>query len=246
LCNSFDGLKVTIYVVATDQKPAACVVELVSGPTAPGGIDDFELQHARRVLAQLKAAIGREGLLELLSPDIKLGVDFLREMADRSKGKLRPATTVLAVKGLTATEFLHWLDGQFDKETVMLAAEPDHFVIAPNEAARVTIVETLGEYVCQINLPPYDGAATWDAAVVDELLPEYEYQFRRIARITLPDGTLVGRMLTQFGDTPEGFNASLTAYFPTACPEDVFEHHRQHLAVEFRNWIVGAASEVRQ
>jgi len=55
----------------------------------------------------------------------------------------------------------------------------------------------------------------------------------------------VGRMLTQFGDTAEGFNASLTAYFPTACPEDVFEHHRQHLAVEFRNWIVAAASEVR-
>jgi hypothetical protein len=151
---------------------------------------------------------------------------------------------MLAVKGLKATPFLHWLDGQFDKEAVMLAAEPDHFVIAPHADARVTIVETLGEYVCQIHLPPYDGAATWDAAVVDELLPESEYQFRRIARITLPDGTLVGRMLTQFGDTAEGFNASLTAYFPTACPEDVFEHHRQHLAVEFRNWIIAAASEV--
>jgi hypothetical protein len=239
-------LKVTIHVVTTDQKPATCVVELVSGPTAPGGIDDFELQHARRVLAQLKAAIGRQGLLELLSPDIKLGVDFLGEMAERSKGELKPATTMLAVKGLKATDFLHWLDGQFDKEAVMLAAEPDHFVIAPNETARVTIVETLGEYVCQIHLPPYDGAATWDEAVVNELLPESEYQFRRIARITLPDGTLVGRMLTQFGDTPEGFNASLTAYFPATCPEGVFEHHRQHLAVEFRNWIVAAASEVAQ
>ena len=28
-----------------------------------------------------------------------------------------------------------------------------------------------------------------------------------------------------------------------ACPEDVFEHHRQHLAVEFRNWILAAAAE---
>jgi uncharacterized protein len=232
-------------VVVTGQKQAACVVELVSGPTAPGGIDDFELQHARRVLAQLKALVGRQGLLELLNPDIKLGVDFLREMAENSKGKLKPATTMLAIKGLKATQFLHWLDGQFDKEAVMLAAEPDHFVIAPNEEARVTIVETLGDYVCQIHLPPYDGAATWDEAVVNELLPESEYQFRRIARITLPDGTLVGRMLTQFGDTPEGFNASLTAYFPSECPEVVFEHHRQHLAVEFRNWIVAAAAEVR-
>jgi uncharacterized protein len=239
-------LKVTINVVATDQKPATCVVELVSGPTAPGDIDDFELQHARRVLAQLKAAIGRQGLMELLRPDIKLGVDFLSEMAVRSDGELKPATTVLAVRGLQITEFLHWLDRQFDTEAVMLAAEPDHFVIAPNEDGRVTIVETLGEYVCQIHLPPYDGAATWDEAVVNELLPESEYQFRRIARITLPDGTLVGRMVTQYGDTPEGFNVSLTAYFPIACPEDVFEHHRQHLAVEFRNWIMAAASENRQ
>jgi hypothetical protein len=219
---------------------------LVSGPTASGDVDDFELQHARRVLARLKAAIGREGLLELLKPDIKLGVEFLHEMAVRSEGRLKPATTMLAIRGLKATQFLHWLDGQFDNEVVMLAAEPDHFVIAPNQTARVTIVETLGEYVCQIHLPPYDGAATWDPAVVDELLPESEYQFRRIARITLPDGTLVGRMLTQFGDTPEGFNASLTAYFPASCPEDVFEHHRQHLAVEFRNWIIAAASEVQQ
>ena len=53
----------------------------------------------------------------------------------------------------------------------------------------------------------------------------------------------MGRMFTQFGDTAEGFNASLTAYFPAACPEDVFEHHRQHLAVEFRNWILAAAAE---
>ena len=231
-------------MVATDQKPAACVVELVSGPTAPGGIDDFELQHARRVLAQLKASIGRQGLLELLNLDIKMGVDFLREMAKQSEGKLKPATTVLSVKGLKATQFLHWLDGQFEKESVMLAAEPDHFVVAPNEEGRVTIVETLGEYICQIHLPPFDGAATWDAAVVDELLPESEYQFRRIARIALPDGELVGRMLTQYGDTTEGFNASLTAYFPTSCPDDVFEHHRQHLAVEFRNWIVAASSEL--
>ena len=59
--NELDGLKVTINVVASHQEPATCTVELVSGPTAPGDIDDFELQHARRVLAQLKAAIGAKG-----------------------------------------------------------------------------------------------------------------------------------------------------------------------------------------
>lgn len=232
-------------MVATDQRQSACVVDLVSGPAAPGRIDDFELEHARRVLARLKSSLGRQGLLELLAADINVGVDFMREMVEQSKGKVKPATTVLAIKGLTATQFLHWLDSKFDQESVMLAAEPDHFVIAPNPDSTVTIVETLGEFVCEIRIPAFDGAGNWDAAVVDELLPESEYPFRRIGRITLPDGTLVGHMLTQFGDTAGGFDASLTAYLPTACPEDVFEHHRQHLAVEFRNWIVAAAAEVQ-
>ncbi len=144
-----------------------------------------------------KALIGREGLLQLLSPQIEEGVDFLREMARKFNGELKPVTTVLAVKGFKATPFLHWLDRQFDNESVMLAAEPDHFVIAPNPDATVTIVEQLGSFVSLIKLPAYDGAAIWDAAVVDQLLPESEYQFRRLGRMTLTDGTLVGRMLTQ-------------------------------------------------
>ena len=73
-------------MVATDQRQSACVVDLVSGPTAPGRIDDFELEHARRVLAQLKSSLGRQGLLELLSADINVGVDFMREMVEQSKG----------------------------------------------------------------------------------------------------------------------------------------------------------------
>lgn len=230
-------------MLMAEQKRAACVVDLVSGPTTPGCIDDFELQHAGRALALLKGTLGRQGLLELLSADIERGVDFMREMAEKSMGQLKPATTVLAIVGLTPTQFLHWLDGKFDQEAVMLAGEPDHFVVATNADATVTIVETLGDFVCQIHLPAFDGAANWDGAVADELLPDSECQFRRIARITLPDGTLVGRMLTQYTATAEGFTARLTAYFPTACPEDVFEHHRQHLAVEFRNWILAAAAE---
>jgi uncharacterized protein len=237
-----EGSKMIRQAVADSPTATQCVVELVSGPTTEGGIEAFELAHARTVLAQLKALIGREGLLELLSERIDEGVDFLRDMARKSNGELKPVTTVLAVEGFKATPFLHWLDRQFDNESVMLAAEPDHFVIAPNPDATVTIVEQLGSLVSLIKLPAYDGAATWDASVVSELLPESEYQFRRLGRMTLTDGTLVGRMLTQFGDTAQGFNASLTAYLPAACPEETFEHHRQHLAVEFRNWILAAAA----
>ncbi|MGD0609084.1 MAG: hypothetical protein ABSA53_36585 [Streptosporangiaceae bacterium] len=33
-------------------------------------------------------------------------------------------------------------------------------------------------------------------------------------------------------------------YFPAAAPEEFIEGHRQHLAVEFTNWIVSAAESL--
>ncbi len=217
-------------------------VELVSGPSSPGRAEDFELQHARRVLARLKALVGRQGLLDLLADDIEQGNAFLREQAEISQGELRSATTRLAVRGLKAVQFLRWLETCFANEPALLAAEPDHFVIAPNPDGSVSVIENLGPYVAHVQLPAYDAAAKWEGPALAERLPESEYPFHRIASMSLPDGTVVGRMLTQFGDTSEGFNASLTCYFPVSCPEEIFEHHRQHLAVEFTNWILAAAA----
>jgi len=220
------------------------VVELVSGPTAPGGLADFELLHARQVLAQLKGLLGRQGLLDLLEGEIQKGNDYLREMAERSGGELRPTHIVLKARGIKAVQFLQWLAKAFDDEPALLAAEPDHYGMFFNPDTTVTVVERLGLHASRVLLPAFDKAPNWVPEVEHELLPEAEYPFRRIAAITLADGTVVGRMLNQFGDTDEGFTANITAYFPTACPEEFFEHHRQHIAVEFSNWITAAAAEL--
>jgi uncharacterized protein len=217
-------------------------VELVSGPTAPGGLPDFELGHARQVLAQLKNLLGRQGLLDLLAGEIEKGNAFLREMAELSQGELRPTTIVLSVRGIKAAQFLQWLGKAFDDEPALLAAEPDHYAMFFNPDSTVTVVERLGLHASRVLLPAFDKAPNWTADTADHLLPESEYPFRRIADITLADGTIVGRMLNQFGDTNEGFTANITAFFPTACPEEFFEHHRQHIAVEFSNWIKVAAA----
>ena len=58
--------------------------------------------------------------------------------------------------------------------------------------------------------------------------------------LTLPDGTIIGHALHQFQETETGFDALLAIYFPAAAPEDLIEGHRQHLAVEFTNWITAA------
>jgi hypothetical protein len=46
------------------------------------------------------------------------------------------------------------------------------------------------------------------------------------------------------GSCPIGFDALLAIYFPGAAPEEFIEGHRQHLAVEFTNWITTAAESL--
>jgi hypothetical protein len=229
--------------MSDQRKPFS--VELVSGPTGPGGVDDFELAHARRALAKLKTLIGRQGLLELLAKEIDEGNAYFREQAIASNGKMRASTTVLAIRGMKAVEFVRWLESSFGNESVLLAGEPEHYVIAPNPDRTVTLVENIGPHVCRVQLPAYDAAKQLDAEPLDELLPVSAYPFRRLGHLGLPDGTVIGRVLTQFGDTELGFNANLTCYFPVACPEEISVHHSQHFAVEFRNWIVAAAASLR-
>lgn len=235
-------MDMTDLTTTAGREPAT--VELISGPTAAGGLAGFELSHARLVLAQLKSLLGRQGLLGLLDDEIENGDAYLREMAGLSHGELRPTTIVLEARGIKAAQFLQWLGRAFNDEPTLLAAEPDHYAMFLNPDSTVTVVERLGLHASRVLLPAFDKAPTWTAETADALLPESEYPFRRIADITLADGTIVGRMLNQFGDTDEGFRANITAYFPTACPEEFFEHHRQHIAVEFSNWMRAAAGSM--
>jgi hypothetical protein len=224
----------------TDRRTMSFAVELVSGPTGTGSIDDFELFYARRALRRLKALIGRQGLLELLADEIKRGNDFLREHALMSKGSFKSATTVLAVQGLKAAEFVGWMDEIVSDEAAMLAAQPEHYVMTGQADETVHIVENLGPHICSF-LFHFGKNVDW-AAQASELLPDSDYPFKKITNLFFSDGTVVGRVLSQFGDTDEGFNANLTVYFPATCPEEIFEHHRRHFAVEFSNWAKAAAA----
>lgn len=224
----------------TDRRTMSFVVELVSGPTGSGSIDDFELFYARRALRRLKGLIGRQGLEDLLADEIKRGNAFLREHALASNGDFKSATTVLAVQGLKAAEFVGWMDDAVADERAMLAAQPEHYVMAGQADGTVHIVENLGPHVCSF-LFHFGENVDW-AAETSELLPESDYPYKKITNLFLLDGTVVGRVLSQFGDTDEGFSANLTVYFPATCPEEIFEHHRRHFAVEFSNWVKAAAA----
>ena len=217
-------------------------VTLDSGPTGAGSIDDFELFYARRALDRFRTRLGREGLLELLAVDIEKGNAFLRRSALASDGGFRAGTTVLTTRGLSSGEFLAWMEKAFaGDEDALLAAHPEHCVMAPGADGAFNVVENIGPHVCSFFMGGWGTDAMAWATDADELLPESEFPHKMSSNLFLADGTVVGRALTQFGDTSDGFTASLTVYVPTAGPQDVLEHHLRHYAVEFRNWITAAA-----
>ncbi|MEU1485447.1 hypothetical protein [Streptomyces sp. NPDC005752] len=229
-----------------DQTSPSAAVTLASGPAGPGSIDDFELFYARRALDRFRVRLGRQGLLDLLAEDIEEGNAFLRESARTSGGGFRGGTTVLTTRGLSSGEFLAWMETAFAAdESALLAAHPEHYVMAPEADGSFHVVENIGRHVCSFYMGGWGTDAMAWAEDADELLPESGFPHKMSSNLFLADGTVVGRALTQFGDTADGFTASLTVYVPTSCPEDVLEHHLRHYAVEFRNWITAAAAAAR-
>uniref|UniRef100_UPI001EFC8019 hypothetical protein n=1 Tax=Streptomyces sp. rh155 TaxID=3028728 RepID=UPI001EFC8019 len=230
-----------------DLNPSPVAVTLTSGPAGPGSIDDFELFYARRALHRFRARLGRQGLLDLLAADIEEGNALLRESARASDGTFQgghdgPDGTGPLVGRVPG------LDGQGLRSRRERTARRAPRALRDGPRGR-RIVPRGGEHRPPRLFLLHGGgwgtdAMAW-AADAEELLPEPEFPHKMSSNLFLADGTVVGRALTQFGDTAEGFTASLTVHVPAACPQDVLEHHLRHYAVEFRNWILAAATSVR-
>ncbi|BDZ47879.1 hypothetical protein GCM10025867_01200 [Frondihabitans sucicola] len=202
-------------------------------------IDGFELFSARRALALLKTTLGRERLLDLLGDEIRAGDDFLRDHLARSGGQETTGVTVVRAHGITAAQYTEWLSRAFGRLDVMLAAHPEHYSIHA-EKGRVNIVETLGDKVCSFYMGGWDESVIEDAATAGPQEPPTD----RRSRLALEDGTVVGWISNEFEDEEDGFSVRLTVTLPATCAPDVIEQHLQHFAVEYRNWILGAAAEL--
>jgi hypothetical protein len=210
----------------------------LAGEDHDGSIEGFEVVAARRALALLKNTLGRERLLDLLADEIAAGSAYLRDQVALSAGQETTGTTTLHAHGITAAEFTGWLSQAFGREDVMLAGHPEHYSIHA-AGGRVNIVETLGEHVCSFFMREWDESATPGA----EPPPDDDAPRGRRSRLVLEDGTVVGSIANSFSEEHDGFTARLSVTLPVTCGPPVIEHHLQHFAVEFRNWILGAAAE---
>lgn len=203
-------------------------------------IDRFEVRAAQRALALLKAKLGRERLLDLLADEIAAGEAYLRDQVARSAGEEMTGTTTLRAHGITAEQFTGWLSRAFERTDVLLAGHPEHYCIHAG-GGRINIVETLGEHVCSFYMREWDEATT----TAEPALPaEPNATHGRRSRMVLEDGTVMGGITNSFTDVEGGFTASLSVTLPASCSPMVIEHHLEHFAVEFHNWILRAASEL--
>ena len=120
-------------------------ISIVSGPTSPGTASDWELFFARRALAMLKARLGREGLLDLLQPDLAAAAKTLTACAASSDGQWRPAITELHAEGLSAGEFLGYFHSIVDDSpqaaTLMVAGDPSELDEIESQLRDFGIVE---------------------------------------------------------------------------------------------------------
>jgi len=212
----------------------------LAGDDTDATIDGFELFSARRALALLKENLGRERLLELIASEISRGDDFLRENVDASAGEELTGTTVLEAHGITALQFGGWLSRAFARENVMLAGHPEHYSIHAEPGSSVNIVETLGDYVCSFYMREWDDSVVpTGAAAHASAKPN-----GRRSHMLLADGTVVGTISNAFAETDGGFRATLSVSLPAACGQGVINQHLEHFAVEFRTWILRAATEL--
>jgi hypothetical protein len=202
-------------------------------------IAGFELFSARRALALLKSRLGRTRILELLADEIEAGDRLMRRHVERSSGQTASGTTVLRAHGISAAQFGRWLGSSFDREDVMLAAHPEHYVVHNEGPGRAHIVETLGEQVVSFFMGGWDESAEvpGSGSSADD---------GHRSKLALADGTVVGSVATLFTDADDGFTARLSVTLPVTCAPEAVEQHLQHFAVEFHNWILNAARELSE
>ncbi len=203
----------------------------------PPSTADRMVQRAE--LIERKLALGHDGLMAQLGRGIRWSERSARLAVALSGSKRRTSVCEIVADKGSAAAFAAWFDERntINDEQAMIAACPDHYIIARDAVGRQLVVETTGG-------SPLPTRFTVDYADVSTLQtpsdPAFPEQVAGVAR--LDDGRAIGGVRHQFRDEGEGFRARLTVEFPGLFPGSMAGAHQWHLACEFSNWIEAAAA----
>lgn len=200
-----------------------------------------DMEQLRRQLRERKHALGHDGIRALLRRELALSDMAARLVAFMSRGRRRYSVVEIVSPVGSAEAFANWFEdvARLNREDVMIAALPEHYLIATDAAGRQEVIETNGG-------APMAARFFVDYADLSSLRSEpdsdYPVQVAGVARA--PNGAAIGGVRHQFRNEGTGFRAKLTVEFPSLIMPSVVTGHRWHLACEFSNWIRTAASEL--
>ncbi|MFJ1764900.1 hypothetical protein ACIOD2_31555 [Amycolatopsis sp. NPDC088138] len=206
----------------------------IAGEPDDRNIDRYELDSARRALRLIKGNLG-DRLPALVGEQIAAGNAFFRDHVQRSGGEQATGTVTIEATGLTAAGFSAWMTRAFTREDVLIAAQPEHYLMDMADPRGPHIVEALGEHVVGFRM------GGWDESEVPGGTD------RRHSLLTLDDdGTVFGSVSTSFREAAHGMTVELSVTLPATSAPEAVEQHLQHFSVEFRSWLLLAAAETNE
>lgn len=215
-----------------------------------GEIDAWELRAARRGLLNLKTLLQGQPMLDLLAEQIQAGDLYFKDLIAKSNGQFNESRIDFGIEGISSSQFLAWFKSNMVEANttpdglrryyldMMAPAHPEHYSLGPYPMG---VVETIGEQVCRVRIDT--------SADVPQLVRDYgDASFDKKLPVTcyLDDGTTFFYGFQELRDTETGFDFRIRIIFPAASPQILFDEHTEHLAIEFRSWIVAAVESYRK
>ncbi len=193
------------------------------------GIDLMELQHARGALRLWKER-GRRAPEIFSDSELTESEARFKKWIGDANGALKPSDVVIKATGMSGEEFIKQFHEIAKDNQLMLAAEPEHYLMSAEKGEMRAIEICGGE--------PLDLHMTLGDDILSGIEVEFDpnYPLRMPAKGFARDGEFITAALHQFRTTSEGFEAKLALYFGRAIPDHNLNHHREHLAVEHLNW----------
>ena len=203
-------------------------------------VDAWELKAARRGFGNLKTLLEGQPMLDLLAKQIEEGDRYFKGLVEASDGQFKESRIDFKAKGITSSQFTQWFADLVGKETteskrhlyldIMAPAHPEHYALGPYP---IGIVETIGRHLCRVRID--------NVADVPDFVKHYgdpTYHTKLPVAGYLDDGTLFFYGFQELRDFAEGCDFRFRILFPAASPQLLIDEHTEHLAIEFRHWIV--------